>query len=159
MTLPVQSDAKNARPISSVGLRTQADGYLEMYLHIAWIAIGVVGPIVLFFVVRDVYVFFKSGSQQEDEDASTPLKATDSVNPSEPLYPIDCKRANRYHYMGVWAALLSLVATALFTIEAWKKRMSQSYSSVCSPGPLARRFGSGMNTSFFPTICKVRKGA
>ncbi len=39
-----------------------------MYLHIAWIAIGVVGPIVLFFVVRDVYVFFKSGNQQEDEN-------------------------------------------------------------------------------------------
>ena len=56
-----------------------------MRLHIAWIAFGVVDSIVLIFAGHVVYVMFKSGSNLQDDGASTPLKATDSVNPSEPL--------------------------------------------------------------------------
>ena len=94
-----------------------------MHLHIAWSAIGVVGLIVLIFAGHVVYVVSKSGGQLQDDGASTPLKddSVDPVDPSEPLYPIDCQWANRYHYMSVSAAILSLVATVLSTIEAWKK--------------------------------------
>ena len=92
-----------------------------MYLYIAWSAIIVAGLIVLIFPGCVVYVAFKSGSNLQDSGASKPLKDTDSVNPSDPLYPTGCKWENRYHYVGVLAAVFLLVATALSTVEAWKK--------------------------------------